>query len=611
MLRTMTTQSSGIAHLLKVFDAYFRSEVGSYRAYGAASAVACAILLSANLLSAEESGLVGHWKLQGDCRDYSGQNNHGVNHGVDLSSSAFDGTGAYIEVPHSDSLNFATGDFSILANVYTEEVLDDIVGDVIDKFDPTQRRGVTLSVNSSAGGYQGPGDDRHVCFGIDNGRTSEWIDCGRPNPTSNYVSNSLTVFDGKLYAATADAADKSGWRHVYCYDGDQKWTDCGQVGDGKSTGVGALIVHQGELYAATSTYDWTRVSDGDYEPGRVYRYCGGTKWEDCGQPSDDRTLNSLASFGGKLFVGGGPSTWGVFTPDGSQSWKPAKLFSQEGPERCFPHAMGRFNGKLYVGFPGVHAFDGKNWTFVGLPSATSDTLQTHSLTAYRGQLCAGTWPEGKVTRFDGGDSWTELGRVGEDGTEVNALVTYNGKLYGGSIPRAEVCRYDEQPAWTSLKRFYSPEGWQPVPPSQVGGKPTRAEVNEWSRVTSLTVFNGQLFASTGSCTSSILDAPADVRGKVFSMEAGKCASYDHDLGPGWKHLAAVRKQGVLTLYVDGRPVATSFSFEPGDYDLSNDRPLRIGFGESDYFCGKINDVRAYRRALGEDEILAISSDQSR
>ena len=30
------------------------------------------------------SGLVGHWTLRGDCRDCSGQGNHGVNHGVKL-----------------------------------------------------------------------------------------------------------------------------------------------------------------------------------------------------------------------------------------------------------------------------------------------------------------------------------------------------------------------------------------------------------------------------------------------------------------------------------------------------------------------------------------------
>src|SRR5436190_22754978 len=37
-----------------------------------------------------EKGLIGYWKLKGDCRDHSGRGNHGVNHGVNLDSGAFD-----------------------------------------------------------------------------------------------------------------------------------------------------------------------------------------------------------------------------------------------------------------------------------------------------------------------------------------------------------------------------------------------------------------------------------------------------------------------------------------------------------------------------------------
>lgn len=554
-----------------------------------------------------ERGLVGYWTLRGDCRDHSGRGNHGVNHGVDLDSGVFDGLGAYVEVPASDSLKFGAGDFTLAARVWTAKDLDDNVGDVLDLYDPSRRRGITFSVNASAGGYQAQGGDRHVVFGIDNARASDWEDCGRPSATSNYVSNSLTVFKGKLYAAIADAKDEKDWCHVFRYDGDQRWIDCGRVGDRKTPGVGPLIVHDGELYAVTWTYDWTRVSKGGYDPCRVYRYAGGTSWVDCGQPSDNRTLNSAASFKGKLYVAGGPETKGVFVREGEDQWRVSTLFPKDGPQYCFPHPMNRYNGKLYVGWPGVHAFDGKEWAFVGVPVGPVELLQTHSFHAYQGKLCAGTWPEGKVARYLGGSDWEVIGRVGEDGTEVNALVVYNGKLYGGSIPRAEVCRYDGSPSWTSLKRFYSPEGWKPEPPAQVGGKPTRKQINEWSRVTSLTIQGGKLYASIGSCTSSVLDAPADVRGKVYRMEAGKCVSYDDDLGPGWKHLAAVREGGHLRLYVDGRLVADSPAFNPGEYDLSTDQPLRIGFGQSDSFAGKISEVRAYRRALSGDEVRELSS----
>ena len=549
-----------------------------------------------------ETGLVGHWKLQGDCRDYSGQGNDGINHGVNLESGLFDGTGAYIEIPSRASLNLGTSDFAICARVHTDQEVNDILGDILEKYDPKLRRGITLWLKSSAGGYQSQGTDRHVCFGIDNARLSEWTDCGRPNPTSNYVSNSLTVFQGNLYAGTIDAKEEQDRRHVYRYDGQDRWIDCGQVGTAKSTGVGPLIVHQGHLYAVTTTYDWTRVRTGPYEPGRVYRYAGGTTWVDCGQPSDDRTLNCAASFRGKLYVGGGPQTWGVYVQEGEASWRQSKLFPKSGPQKCFPHTMCCFNGKLYVGWPSVYAFDGRQWVYAGVPSEPERTLQTHSLAVHRGRLCAGTWPLAKVSRYLGGEKWEEFGRVGEDGTEVNALVVYNGKLYGGSIPRAEVCRYDDEDQWNSLKRFYSPPGWTPVPPADNGGRPTREDVAAWSRVTSLTIYGGRLFASIGSCTSSVLDAPADVRGRVYSMEAGKGVSYEKDLGPGWKHLVAVREKGTLKLYVNGELVATSAPFDQAEYDVSTDQPLRIGFGQTDYFCGKIADVRIYNRALLDQEI---------
>ncbi len=551
-------------------------------------------------------GLIGYWKLQGDCRDYSGQGNHGVNHGVNLDSGTFDGISAYIEVPGGRSLKLGTGDFSLSVWIHTETDLDDVVGDVLDLYDPSLPRGVTLSVNSSSSGYQGQGSDRHVYFGIDNAHLSDWQDCGRPSPTSPYVSNSMIVYKGRLYAAITDAQNENDWCHVFRYEANQKWTDCGRVGNGRTPGVGPLIVHDGDLYAVTWTYDWTRVSKGNYDAGRVYRYRGGTQWEDFGQPSENRTLNCAASYKGKLYVGGGPENWGVFVHEGNNQWKASNIFTKDGTQRCFPHAMSRFNGRLYTGYPAVYSFDGDQWTYAGLPGPleTIPSLQTHSLTVYQGRLCAGTWPEAKVARYLGGEQWQEFGRVGEDGTEVNALAVYNGKLYGGSIPRAEVCRCDGVPRWPSLKRFYSPEGWQPGLP----GRAKTKEVNEWTRVTSMTVFKGKLFASIGSCTSSVLDSPADVRGRVYCMEAGKCVSYDDDLGPGWKHLVAIREGGCLKLYIGGKQVAKSSSFDPAEYDVSTDRPLRIGFGQTDYFSGTIAHVRIYNRALSNVEIRRLSAE---
>jgi hypothetical protein len=274
--------------------------------------------------------------------------------------------------------------------------------------------------------------------------------------------------------------------------------------------------------------------------------------------------------------------------------------------------MARYNGRLFTGYPCVYAFDGRDWTYAGLPGPldTTPSLQTHSFAVYQGKLCAGTWPEAKVSKYLGGEDWQQFGRVGDDGMEVNSLAVYNGKLYGGSIPRAEVCRYDGKPEWTSLKRFYSPPSWQPVAPAKARPK----DVMEWSRVTSLTVYQGRLFAGIGSCTSAVVDTPpdpADVLGRVFSMEAGRCVSDDNDLGAGWKHLAAVRDGGMLKLFVNGKPVAQSTAFKSAEYDVSVDQPLRLGAGQTDFFAGRIQDVRMYNRALSAGRIRQLAAETSR
>lgn len=565
-----------------------------------------------------QKGLIGYWKLVDDCRDYSGKANHGVNHGVDFTTGRLNGYGAHIEVPHNESLSLGKRDFTVSAWVHTSTSVDDVLGDVISKYDPALRKGFTLNLKSSSGGYQSSGDDRHVYFGIDDGRVSRWQYCGRPSQTSNYVSNSLTVYRGKLYAANIDAQDEKDWCHVFRYEGGEQWADCGRVGNGKTTGVMAMIVHQGDLYAATTTYDWTRVETGDYDLCRVYRYEGDKQWKDCGQPGTCLRINCIASYRGKLYVGGDrgyllpdEKTWSgrpykVHVYEGGTQWRVSGEFTSERRKSLYAHAMAVHDGKLYAGYPTVYSFDGKQWEYVGTPLGQTPqellpTLQVHSLEVYQGKLHAGMWPQARAVVYQGGTEWSDRGRLG-DGSEVNALTVYNGKLYGGALPRSEVMRFDGERGWTSIRKFYSPEGWDPGPALSS----TREQVNQWTRLTSLTVYQGRLFASTGSCTSSVLDAPAD-RGKVFSMEAGKCVSYDEDMGPGWKQIVAVRENDRLTLHVNGNPAVRSSVFQSDDYDISNEKPLTIGFGELDYFSGKIREVRIYNRALSRNEITALQN----
>jgi hypothetical protein len=70
-------------------------------------------------------------------------------------------------------------------------------------------------------------------------------------------------------------------------------------------------------------------------------------------------------------------------------------------------------------------------------------------------------------------------------------------------------------------------------------------------------------------------------------------------------LAAVRQADRLKLYVDGKLVAESVIANPSALDITNEQPLRIGFGGNDYFSGSMSDLRLYGRALTSDEIANI------
>lgn len=118
-------QNLSLASLAVVFALVCRNALSQEPTDAKSSAALCGE-------SKLDSGLIGHWKLQGDCRDHSGQGNHGVNHGVNLETGLFDGAGAYIEVPAHPSLNVGTGDFAICARIHTEAEVNDILGDVLE-----------------------------------------------------------------------------------------------------------------------------------------------------------------------------------------------------------------------------------------------------------------------------------------------------------------------------------------------------------------------------------------------------------------------------------------------------------------------------------------------
>ena len=325
----------------------------------------------------DASGLVGYWPLQGDCQDHSGAGRHGINHGVELETAQFNGRDSFIEVPAA-GLNLGTNDFTISAWVHTEEYFDDVIGDVVSQYDAARRKGLNLYIRASAGGYNSQGDDRHVYFGIDNAQLGPWEDCGRPSATSNYVSNSMTVFDGQLYVGITDAEKKEDWAHVFRYQGGTSWEDCGRVTDREAHGAGPMIVHDDNLYVATWNYDWTRVAAPpgvktvyDVDFCHVYRYAGDQQWIDCGQPGQSKRLFGIASYKGSLYVVGDDMTCQRY--QGGTQWERVGSFIRYG------HPMGIHDGRLFVGLhnpASVQAYDGTS--LEGLAESQPDAAGRHT-----------------------------------------------------------------------------------------------------------------------------------------------------------------------------------------------------------------------------------------
>ena len=534
--------------------------------------------LAAVCAAAPDDGLVGHWPLAQDCQDRSENGNHGTNHGVELEpdGARFNGTGAYVDVPASDSLQFATDDLSVALWLHTDERLRDVLGDVLSMYDPATRRGFNLTLLNAVGATTAQSNQRNLFFGTDDGNAEPaWVDCGRPG--NSQMIWALTVHDGALYAGTWEpGAGQRG--HVYRYAGGTNWTDCGSPDP--CNAISALAEFDGTLYAGTSFYSGKGSALPDSPNrnpgGKVYRLEGDGTWADCGKIGEVWTVTGLVEFDGRLYAttcdsyGCPKRTSACFRYDGGTSW----TFVGDPGGRL--GAFSVHNGKLYGTVFGKHSFARYDGAVGWIPLGTLPGVgQTYSTAIYQGSICLGTWPNGEVFRYNAPDDATSLGRLGEE-KEVMGMAVYNGKLYGGTLPLGQVYRYDNADGWTLT-----------------GQLDTTPDVT-YRRVWSMAVYQGKLFAGT---------LPA---GRVHCLQAGQCVSHDRALAAGWRHLTAVREGATLRLYVDGLRVAESTEADGTALDLSVRVPLRIGSGEHDYFNGRMRDLRLYRRALSEAEVATLS-----
>lgn len=196
-------------------------------------------------------------------------------------------------------------------------------------------------------------------------------------------------------------------------------------------------------------------------------------WNDCGRPGNSMYIRSLTVFDGSLYA----STWEpaegerghIYRYDGGQQWTDV---GSPDPSNCIS-TLAVYNGKLYAGserYSGggsslplspnetnggvVYRHEGGNrWTNMG---KVADVRSVSGLAVYDGQLYAGTGSTGAwrdtprhrgMYRFDGPGKWTDCGCPG---LRIVHLGVHNDKLYGLSYDDGGFFEYLGGTEWKQL-----------------------------------------------------------------------------------------------------------------------------------------------------------------
>ncbi|MCX5787221.1 MAG: hypothetical protein NTX64_01740, partial [Elusimicrobia bacterium] len=334
----------------------------------------------------------------------------------------------------------------------------------------------TMALVFGGDGHEGP--EPTAAFGVmySTNAGRNWIDFstattmngGNPLPSAGTI-NALTMFNGKLYAATAGG-------YVYSYDGNI-WALTNYNlpvgnGGGPAGNLKGLVTFKNRIFAAGASGGL----------GYVYSSADGYTWMPSSVTAVAFGIRALAAYNGKLFAGDTTNGKVWVSTDGN-SWSASQNGLAVGAAATGIQSFGIFNGRLFAGDASGRVWvtvDAATWNYVNGGSVLGAGASITCLTAYNYKFyaCDGT-ANGKVyVSTDNGNSWSAANggaALGPSPTAITTLVPFDGKLYAGDVS-GRVFVSTEGSAWLLTNSGY-PVG---------------------SNIAALAPFNGRLYAGDGA-----------------------------------------------------------------------------------------------------------------
>lgn len=265
----------------------------------------------------------------------------------------------------------------------------------------------------------------------------------------------LQVFKNKLYAGTRNTNDGGQIWQTGAVGGPPftDWTKVGGDGLGYPTNnrrINSMAIYDGDLYAGTANFN---------RGCQVWKSTDGTTWTRVGTQgfgdSDNTIASWMISYNGYLYVGtrnerDGVEIWrtaGVGGPPYTD-WTQVNASGFGDSDNRHAASMAVFNGYLYVGTDnedtgaeiwrtaGVGGPPYTDWTQVNISGFGSpDNIGAMSMAVSDGQLYVGTWSgtgTGELWRTADGGSWNEVPISGFWGNERIATMIAGSPVYLGT-----------------------------------------------------------------------------------------------------------------------------------------------------------------------------------